>query len=214
MTSENLQLNLFVGQEISSEFDVNSLENTELETTGPKPTKSCIDCGTKLVLGDNWTEARQAQGKYVCKPCWHEGARAEMYVNGKYVSKTHPLWKPGRYKTFEDAAFSSLKNYKSSKEGEVYIIVNPAWPEWVKIGMAVDAEDRCTSYQTGSPYRDYTLVCSYKAADRRKAESKAHKLIEKHSQDRLGEWFKITAEAATDLLSTLKEVSNEQNTTD
>ena len=26
----------------------------------------------------------------------------QMYVNGKYISKSHPLHKPGRYKTFED----------------------------------------------------------------------------------------------------------------
>ena len=40
-----------------------------------------------------------------------------MYVNGKHVSKNHPLYKPGRYKTFNDAAFSSLVNYVLSTEG-------------------------------------------------------------------------------------------------
>jgi len=39
MKSENSQLNVSVGQEISSEFDVNSLENTESVETGLKPTK-------------------------------------------------------------------------------------------------------------------------------------------------------------------------------
>ena len=121
-----------------------------METTGQTHTKECIDCGSELVLGDNWTEARQAQSKYVCKSCWHEGKRAEMWVNGKYVPKAHPLWKAGRYKSFDDAAFSGLQNYTRSKEGQVYIITNSAWPEWVKIGMAVDAEDRCNGYQTSS----------------------------------------------------------------
>ena len=50
-----------------------------------------------------------------------------MYVNGKEVSKKHPLYKAGKYKSFDDAAFSSLLNYTTSKEGEVYAIANPAW---------------------------------------------------------------------------------------
>ena len=39
MKSENSQFNVSVGQDISSEFDVNSLENTESVETGLKPTK-------------------------------------------------------------------------------------------------------------------------------------------------------------------------------
>jgi hypothetical protein len=49
----------------------------------------------------------------------------QMYVNGKYISKHHPLHKPGRYKNFEQAAFSSLEKYESSVEGQVYVITNP-----------------------------------------------------------------------------------------
>ena len=33
---------------------------------------------------------------------------ARMYVNGKYIPVSHPLYKPGRYKSFDEAAFSSL----------------------------------------------------------------------------------------------------------
>ena len=38
--SEKSQYKVSVGQDISSEFDVNSLENTKSETTGLKPTKN------------------------------------------------------------------------------------------------------------------------------------------------------------------------------
>ena len=86
-----------------------------------------------------------------------------------------PCTKQGDTRSFDDAAFSSLVNYKSSKEGQVYIIVNPAWPDWVKIGMAVDAEDRCNGYQTSSPMRDYKLVYTVDTKDRRKTEALAHK---------------------------------------
>ena len=45
-----------------------------------------------------------------------------MYVNGKYVSRKHPLYKAGNYKGFEEAAFSSLENYTDSAEGSVYAV--------------------------------------------------------------------------------------------
>jgi len=123
-----------------------------------------------------------------------------MWVDGKEVKKTHPLYKAGRYKGFEDAAFSSLENYKSNPEGQVYIITNPAWEGWVKVGMAVDAEDRLNSYQTSCPFRDYVLYYSYKTQDRRKAESEAHsKLDEKF--ERRNEWFRCTPEEAVEVLA-------------
>ena len=64
-----------------------------------------------------------------------------MWVNGKYIPKeASATYKAGSYKGFEEAAFSSLKNFKDSPQGQVYIITNPAWEGWVKVGMAVDAK--------------------------------------------------------------------------
>jgi len=126
----------------------------------------------------------------------------QMYVNGKYVSKLHPLHKPGRYKTFEDAAFSSLAKYESSIEGQVYIIVNPSFPEWVKVGMAVDAADRLNNYQTSSPFRDFVLNYSWDVNDRRAAESEAHSELQK-MYERRSEWFKCTPEQAQEVVSGL-----------
>ena len=122
-----------------------------------------------------------------------------MWVDGKYVPHSHPLHKPGRYKGFTDAAFSSLQNYETAKQGQVYVLVNPAFPGWCKVGMAVDAEDRLKQYQTSSPYRDYELIKAYDVADRRKAEKFAHDLLEK-SHERRGEWFYIQHPVATSIL--------------
>ena len=127
-----------------------------------------------------------------------------MYVNGKHVPMTHPLHKPGRYKTFEDAAFSSLAKYELSKEGQVYIITNPNFQDWVKVGMAVDSEDRLNGYQTSSPFRDYALYKSWPVFDRRSAESEAHAYLEK-TFDRRGEWFKCTPEEAESAIAGLME---------
>ena len=124
-----------------------------------------------------------------------------MFVNGKYVPKAHPLHKPGNFKSWEKVHDHQKLN--SVKEGSIYIITNPAWPGWVKVGMAVDAEDRCKSFNTGSPYRDYDLQYSHRAEDKRAAEKQAHDILEKHSGERRGEWFKIMPLAAIHLLKTI-----------
>ena len=162
-------------------------------------TKVCIECGTELILGSNWTEARKDQGKYLCKKCWHS---RDMYVDGKYISKSHPLFKAGKYKSFGDAAFASLQKDVQIKQGYVYAIRNAAWPEWIKIGKAIDAEDRLNGYQTSSPMRDYELIHAVYFDDRNKAERDAHKVAERKGE-RKGEWFKITEEQALEVLQEL-----------
>lgn len=162
-----------------------SPEITKSETVGQ--TRINPATGKPMYYKDNPETKKQENAK-------------QMYVNGKYVPKSHPLYKAGRYKGFEDAAFSSLENYKSNPEGQVYIITNPAWEGWVKVGMAVDAKDRLNSYQTSCPFRDYVLYYSYETKDRRKAESEAHsKLDEKF--ERRKEWFRCTPEEAIEVLT-------------
>ena len=122
-----------------------------------------------------------------------------MWVNGKEIKKTHPLYKAGRYKGFEEAAFSSLENYEANPQGEVYVIYNKAWPEWVKVGMAVDSNDRLKNYQTSSPFRDYALLYSYEVNDRRVAESAAHVRLAEEC-DSINEWFKLPHAVANELI--------------
>jgi hypothetical protein len=135
---------------------------------------------------------------------YHKSHKNRMWVNGKYIPLSHPLHKPGRYKNFEQAAFSSLEKYESSVEGQVYAITNPNFPEWVKIGMAIDAEDRLNGYQTSSPFRDYVLQYRYDVNDRRQAESQAHTELQK-LYERRGEWFKCTPEQARVVVSSTAE---------
>ena len=168
--------------------------STSTETTGQTHTETCNSCGVELE-DSNWSASWKAVGRTQCTDCskkYNDKSNDNrMYVNGKYVPQSHPLYKPGRYKSFDDAAFSSLQNYERSNEGQVYIIVNPSWPDWVKIGMAVDAEDRCNGYQTSSPFRDYKVVYTVDTKDRRKSEALAHKAAEKIAERR-GEWFKMS----------------------
>ena len=125
----------------------------------------------------------------------------------------HPYYDLYKEKGFEsvyeamgliEATASKLRKevlalYDKHVSGEVYVITNPSWPEWVKIGMAVDAVDRLKSYQTSSPLRDYKLMYSVSTEDRRKTEALAHKQADKIAERR-GEWFKMSVGQAKECI--------------
>ena len=171
-------------------------------------TKQCSKCGEEKDITKFSKSSASKDGRQdYCKSCKSEYNRTHqnrnktrMFVNGKFVPKSHPLHKPGRYKTFEAAAFSSLEKYETSVEGQVYVITNPNFCSWVKVGMAVEAEDRLNGYQTSSPFRDYMLNYSWDVNDRRAAESEAHSELQK-LYERRSEWFKCTPEQAQEVVS-------------
>ena len=129
--------------------------------------------------------------------------KTRMFVNGQYIPKSHPMHKPGWYKSFEEAW--SHQDLDNANEGYVYAITNPAWDSWVKIGMAVDAEDRLRAYQTSSPHRDYSLLEATKVNNKRKAEALAHQLCSRICEDRYGEWFKMPLDVAKVIIRGLQE---------
>lgn len=151
----------------------------------------CIKCGVDLVVGDNYKSSELKYKIYRCNSCKDLNNAKRMYVNGRYIPQSHPLYKPGKYKSFDEAAFASLQNYSNTKEGYVYVLTNPAWPDWVKVGMAIDAEDRCNSYQTSSPFRDYQLHYQVHSDDRRDLERQAHEAVSEIAESQANEWFKI-----------------------
>jgi len=172
-------------------------------------TRICTHCKVEKPLTDyrraGWDKVH---GRHtVCKDCAiamdAKYQKTKMFVNGKYIPRSHPLYKPGRYKTLDDA-WSHCEIDSKSRDGEVYIIRNQAWPDWYKVGKAVSAEDRLSGYQTSSPFRDYVLCYSEQFDDRHNAESVIHRLLEKHPKclERKGEWFKT-------YIPVIKEVMNE-----
>lgn len=175
---------------------------------------TCTECSVKL-NDDNWLPSCQRKHYYMCKSCIkinndkrnpHQNQQ-NLYINGKYVSRKDPrykIFKPGNYKNIGDAIFEQSE-VSSIKEGYVYVITNKAWPDWVKIGMAIDAEDRCNGYQTSSPHRDYILEHSVYSNDRRKAEQQAHTRATKLATETNGEWFKLTVQQAKEVLDNLDE---------
>lgn len=192
------------------------MANTNMEGTGVKHTKHCNKCNTNKPLSEYQKHFKKGinVGQAHCRECrnnsntWSAKTNPtsnpeRMYVNGKYVPKDHPLYKAGRFKTFEGAAFSALSGYEKSSEGYVYVITNPCWKGWIKVGMAIDAEDRCKQYQTSSPFRDYALRFKKYFDDRRSAEQQAHKKIKNICKDNNGEWFKVSISEAKEIIQSI-----------
>jgi len=175
----------------------------------------CSKCNCSLD-DTNWMASFKKRNQRICKSCYRSNFNSKnnkvnnpkaLYINGKYVSRKDPrykIFKPGNYKNIGDALFEQSEA-SGIKEGYVYVITNKAWPDWVKIGMAIDAEDRLNGYQTSSPHRDYVLEHSVYSNDRRKSEQQAHTRATKIALETNGEWFKLTVEQAIEVLNNLDE---------
>lgn len=87
--------------------------------------------------------------------------------------------------------------------GHIYAITNPAWPDWVKIGMTIDIDGRLAAYQTYSPGNDYSVAFSVEVVDRRRSEALAHRKTSDLSAAESGEWFKVPLSEVTSILSSL-----------
>ena len=92
------------------------------------------------------------------------------------------------------------KYKKNPYNGFIYVVVNPAWEGWVKVGRAVDVDARVKSYNTSSPFRDYEAVY-YTSIEN-------PVLIERYFTENYGsennEWFNLTIECAIDIIEKLK----------
>jgi hypothetical protein len=79
--------------------------------------------------------------------------------------------------------------YRECKEGMVYLIGNPAWPEYLKIGMTIDSEARLDSYQTYDPLHRYYIKNYEFCLNRRTAEKALLRKFNIHLVR--GEWIKF-----------------------
>jgi hypothetical protein len=110
----------------------------------------------------------------------------------------------------EDQALYAVSDNKQSllKHGFVYVISNPAWSSWVKVGHSRDPERRLSSYNTGCPERDYTLDGYIYFEKRLDAEQKIHQALKEDGFLNKGEWFKCSPSYALIKLGELDEAIN------
>jgi hypothetical protein len=87
-------------------------------------------------------------------------------------------------------------------EGFVYLLDNPAFPGWVKVGMTIDYESRLKVYNiTNDPHQLFKFIKIRWVENRRNCESETLKLFEENADSFRGEWFKIDANRAIELFN-------------
>ena len=80
--------------------------------------------------------------------------------------------------------------------GFVYLMVNPSFPNWVKIGKTQNHFERLSSYQTGDPHRAYDMKIKKEVKNRHEAEKMFHMHFENIAGNRSHEWFKLDLDIA------------------
>ena len=87
-----------------------------------------------------------------------------------------------------------------NKTGFVYVVTNPSWPGWAKVGRTQSPKIRLSGYQVGSPVNDYRMPHAAPCNDVVKGEALALKtLCEALGQGSArGEWVKCSGGLAAE----------------
>lgn len=85
-------------------------------------------------------------------------------------------------------------------EGFIYIVSNPAWPEWLKVGETVDFENRLKAYQTSGPLNDYNMCLTWWVEDRKIVEIEILEKLKSLGYEIRGEWVKINYSSLLEIL--------------
>ena len=94
------------------------------------------------------------------------------------------------------------------KSGYLYIITNPAFPSWVKIGTTWDLKGRLHTYNTGDPFRKYHIEYSLHHPRFRDAENKIKEAMKPFALDIKGEWYQVDLQFAKSRLDEALESYN------
>lgn len=80
--------------------------------------------------------------------------------------------------------------------GFLYIITNPAFPGWIKIGTTKDLTKRLQTYQTSSPHRDYEIVFSMEHPEYQIAEKRLRDTLSHFALRIRNEWYEVDVNIA------------------
>lgn len=94
------------------------------------------------------------------------------------------------------------------KSGYLYVITNPSFTGWVKVGTTWNLEERLHVYQTGDPFRKYKLEYSLHHPKFREAEQKIKEVMSHFALEIRGEWYRIDLDFAKSRLDEALESYN------
>lgn len=91
---------------------------------------------------------------------------------------------------------------KEIREGFIYIMSNPAWPGYFKVGRSLESRDRLLQAQVFSPFSDFKIEGYYLVSDMREVESWVHGKLKRFNSS--GEWFNSPLENIRKLIKRSK----------
>ncbi len=94
--------------------------------------------------------------------------------------------------------------------GYLYIITNPSFPNWVKVGTTTNIKNRLHTYQTSSPHRDYKVEYCILHPDYLIAEKKIKETMKAFAKSIKNEWYEIDLTMAIPRLEEQLEEYNQQ----
>jgi hypothetical protein len=94
------------------------------------------------------------------------------------------------------------------KAGYLYIITNPAFEGWVKVGTTYDLAHRIHVYQTSDPFRQYKVEYSLHHPNFREAEKKIKEVMKHFALEIKNEWYRINLDFAKSRLDEALESYN------
>jgi hypothetical protein len=93
----------------------------------------------------------------------------------------------------------TLFTRSNTPDGWLYVVSNPKWPDWVKIGITRNLSKRLSSYNTGAPTEDVYFKFDYHRFHdyAREIEREIHTdLIESPLRGDTSEWYRMSLEDA------------------
>jgi len=82
----------------------------------------------------------------------------------------------------------------------IYIITHPEFEGWIKLGRAINVENRLISYQTNCPNRDYKLEFKIKTEYYNNIETYFDKYIKGNGY----EWYKYDTQDAINIINNIE----------
>jgi len=94
--------------------------------------------------------------------------------------------------------------------GYLYIISNPAHPNFLKFGITEDIKSRLSTYNTGDPQRAYRVEYYIFHPKYKRAEMKIQEMLKYFAKSQKNEWAEISlAVARVRLDETLDDYNND-----
>jgi hypothetical protein len=127
----------------------------------------------------------------ICNNCHNE-----FNINDFYKTKYD---KTGHINICKSCYIDKQDSNRKTISGYIYLIINPAWNEYVKLGRTQNINERLKQYQTQCPLKDYKIYYSKEVCDLHYIEN----YFKINFGNNFGEWYKIDKDVAVDIIEKL-----------